>query len=126
MKLEIEPPETKQNRLLEVEDSINLTTHILDLQIQRQVLSNWCWAAIAASLSDYYNMGNWAQHEVASKLLAFDCTGFNEDPALAKCCNIYAMLDDALQIVGCYSHWSPDRPVFERIQAEIDAGRPIC
>jgi hypothetical protein len=99
---------------------------MLDFVMQHQELSKWCWAAISVSMGRYYGTRYCQQHEVASALLGFDCSHFQEEPEVAARCNEYAMLDEALQLVGCYSHWSPGRPTFERIQAEIDAGRPIC
>jgi hypothetical protein len=63
---------------------------------------------------------------VASALLGFDTSRYQKEPEVAARCDAYAMLDEALRIVGCYSHWSPGRPTFERIRAEIDASRPLC
>lgn len=101
-------------------------TYVLDLALQRQELEHWCWAAIAASLGDYYGLRHLSQHEIAGTLLGLDCTGIREDPHARARCDATAMLDEALKLVGCFSHWSPGRPAFERIQAEIDTGRPVC
>ena len=101
-------------------------TSVLDFVIQRQKLSKWCWAAIAASLGNYYRTSYLQQHEVASRMLKFDCSRFHESTSVATHCNQCAMIDEALRISGCYSHWSPGRPTFDRIQSEIDVGQPIC
>lgn len=55
-------------------------SHVLALTVQRQELSNWCWAAIAASLGDYYRHRHLAQHEIASRLLGYDCSCAASDP----------------------------------------------
>ncbi len=94
--------------------------------MQHQELSNWCWAAIAASLSAFYGGRQLAQAEVAADVLGYACSGFRADPELAARCNVCARLDDALKAVGGYSHWSPGKPTFARIRTEIDAGRPVC
>ena len=99
---------------------------VLDLVLQRQELSKWCWAAISVSLGRYYGTTERRQREVAAALLGFDCSRFGEEPEVRESADAYAMLDEALQLAGCYSHWSPGRPTFERLRAEIDAGRPVC
>lgn len=85
---------------------------MLNLRLQRQVHSNWCWAALAASLRDFYGRAPLRQEDIAAALRV------DGDSS--------ARLDDALQAAGCYSHWSPGRPTFERIAHEIAAGRPVC
>jgi hypothetical protein len=98
---------------------------ILDLVIERQRQANWCWAAIASSLARYYGAETVDQRQVAARILGVDRSGF-EAPAFDERCNVYATLRDALRAVGCYSHWSPSRPSFERICSEIEGGRPLC
>lgn len=95
---------------------------ILDLVIDRQRQANWCWAALASSLARYYGAETVEQHEIASRVLGMECG----ERGLDERSNVYATLRDALRAVGCYSHWSPARPSFERIRSEIDAGRPLC
>lgn len=128
MKLRIEPPESRKESYSDISKSRALKCHaqVLNFVMQSQKLSKWCWAAISASLEDYYGTLHLSQHEVASAILGFDCSSYQEKPEVAVRCNQYAMLDEALRLVGCYSHWSPGRPTFERIQAEIDCGRPVC
>jgi hypothetical protein len=129
MQLRIEPPEAKRESYSDAArrySSPMCNTYVLDFVLQHQELAKWCWAAIAASVGRYYGAQHWHQHEVASALLGFDYSRFQKEPEVAARCDAYAMLDEALRIVGCYSHWSPGRPTFERIRAEIDAGRPLC
>ena len=128
MRLKIEPPEAKRENYSGcVQKHVpNSNAIVLDLIMQSQLLGQWCWAAIAVSLGRYYSNQNWRQHEIATGVLGFNCSRFQEESDIAAVCNQYAMLNEALQFVGCYSHWSPGHRSFERIQAEIDAGRPIC
>jgi hypothetical protein len=101
-------------------------SRVLDLIVQRQELTHWCWAAISASLGRYYGTRSWQQYEVASVLLGVDCSRFQEDPTVVERCDTEVLLSEALQLMGCYSHWSPGRPTIERIQTEIDADRAVC
>lgn len=128
MKLRIEPLEAKSESYsgaVQVPARVG-NIGVLDLSVSRQELPKWCWAAIAGSMGRYYGTGLWPQHEVARAVLGCDCSRFREDEELRARCDAYAMLDDALRLTGCYSHWSPGRPTFERLRAEIVAGRPAC
>ena len=101
--------------------------HLLPgLQLQRQLLGRWCWAAIAADLANFYHKRLISQTEVASMVLGFDCNGFNHDTDLTERCNVNYKLDEALSAVQCYSHWSPGKPSFERLQFELSLGQPVC
>lgn len=93
---------------------------------EQQLLSKWCWAAIAVSMSHYYYKEKWRQEEVATTLLKFDCQLFRDSHEVAEACNKDLLLNDALQLTQTYSHWSPGRPAFERIKHEIHCGRPLC
>ncbi|HEY3364145.1 MAG TPA: papain-like cysteine protease family protein [Symbiobacteriaceae bacterium] len=127
MQLKIEPQTAKRERYSTPESAGGkASSHVLDLAIQRQELSNWCWAAIAASLGDFYRRRHFTQHEIASRMLGYDCSCLASDPEAAARCDVFAMLDEALRVTECYSHWSPGRPTFERLCAEIGSGRPLC
>lgn len=99
---------------------------VLRISPERQTMDRWCWAAIAVSLAQYYHARALTQHEIATRVLGFDCSGFSEDAGLKQQCNVNLGLDKVLQSVGCFSHWSPGKPHFERVQFEIANGRPIC
>lgn len=94
--------------------------------MEPQELSRWCWAAIAVSMARFYNTGRWRQSDVAGRVLGYDCSGYRENPNLQQQCNQNRTLDEALQVTECFSHWSPGKPAFERIMAELDSGRPLC
>ena len=128
MKLRIEPVEAKRESYSGVaeRDVTARKTCILDFIMQPQALPKWCWAAIAVSLGQYYETRSWEQHELASALLGFDCSSFDNQLDVRLRSDNCANLDEALRLAGCYSHWSPGRPTFERLRSEIDAGRPLC
>jgi Papain-like cysteine protease AvrRpt2 len=84
---------------------------VLPMSVERQELSNWCWAAIAAALARHFKTGEFRQDEIAQ---------------IVERRNTTAALDDALRRVGCVGRWSPGRPPFEHIAAEIAQGRPLC
>ncbi|NEW06828.1 hypothetical protein GK047_12485 [Paenibacillus sp. SYP-B3998] len=129
MRLNIEPSASKKASYYDVQklsSGSRTDTRVLPLILEPQQLSNWCWAALSASIGRYYGAVDMGQPEIAGKLLAMDCSRHMEEPEVATACNTVAMLDDALRLVGCFSHWSPAKPAFERIAMEIDAGRPVC
>jgi hypothetical protein len=118
MRLRIEPPgatRASYGRAARPGDDAR-GARILDLIVERQLRDKWCWAAVAAALGRYYGTRTLAQRDAAAALLGVDGDDGNR----------YAMLDDALRLAGCFSHWSPGRPTYERICDEIDAGRPVC
>lgn len=128
MRLTIEPPEATRESYSGTRrhNASRAESCILTITVQRQELPRWCWAAIAVSLGEYYRTRSRCQHQIATEMLGFDCSAFMHDPELRKRCDVNAMLDDALRLVDCYSHWSPGRPTIERVRTEIDAGRPLC
>ncbi len=109
---------------------------ILDFQMEPQKRSRWCWAAIAAAMGQFYQTSRWTQDQVAGALLGFDCSALegaqsdqDSEAALlgqSDAYNVNRKLDEALKFTNSYSHWSLGKPLFERIQLELDAGRPPC
>ncbi|WP_162996444.1 papain-like cysteine protease family protein [Mucilaginibacter celer] len=94
--------------------------------LANQQLERWCWAAIAQGLTAYYHQNTIQQYEIASQVLGFDCSAYTDSTDVSERCNINYNLDKALEAVNCYSHWSPGKPFFERVQFEISMGRPVC
>ena len=101
--------------------------------MQRQLHSDWCWAAVASSISRHFNpVSSWCQCKLATKMAKFgkrkvDCCAhpFRED--LARVCNQPWYLEKALRTVGRY-HGKPipGKLSFRRIQKEILDGVPVC
>ena len=98
---------------------------ILPYVVEPQELDRWCLAAIAVSMAGFYNTGQWRQSDVAGRLLGYDCSRCHEDSKIRAQCDQNWALDEALQVTGCFSHWSPGKPSFERIVSELESGRPI-
>lgn len=80
----------------------------VDLEVEPQRSSHWCWAAIGVALAAYYHDRRLDQESVAGAS------------------NVDRPLDKVLEEHGCFGHWSMGKPSFERIRFEIDAGRPVC
>jgi hypothetical protein len=95
----------------------------LDVCLEKQEFRNWCWAAIASALGRYYGTLKASQEEIVGNAFANDHSGAPGELAERK--NVEFRLDRALRTVGCFSHWSEGKPLFERIRFEINLGRPI-
>jgi hypothetical protein len=99
--------------------------HILIFTMQQEIQTNWCWAAVAASVGNYYaGQETWDQCTVANlELHRTDCCGSGG----AGPCNVYGYLASALNRVDCLQNWAiAQRAVFEKVLCEIDHGRPVC
>jgi hypothetical protein len=94
----------------------------LPFHMQRQLRSNWCWAAVAASVARFYQPDvDLTQGDVAKKQLGRRKVGKDRG-------NKIGHLKHSLKIVR-HAKNPPElkRPLpFEKAQEEIDAGRPIC
>lgn len=97
----------------------------LDVQLERQLLDNWCWAAIGSALGRYYGMVNDSQAGIASRVLETDCSAHAHSEAIRRKADIISRLDRALRVVGCYSHWTAGKPLFDRVRFEVNCGRPF-
>jgi hypothetical protein len=97
----------------------------LAFRMQHQVHSNWCWAAVATSVSQFYNRkSKWTQCTVAKgKLGRKSCCGKHVNGK----CNKIGHLQHSLRVVG----HAEDPPYvegaipFSIAKREIDAGRPV-
>lgn len=96
----------------------------LNLTVDKQKLSNWCWAAIGVSLSRYYNRKEVSQEYVAAAI--FNVADDEENILNNKEFNTDQRLDKVLELLSCFSHWSLGKPSFDRIKVEINNGRPVC
>jgi hypothetical protein len=100
-------------------------SHSLDFRMQHQRHSNWCWAAVSASVALFYQpAGKWTQCAVANNGLdRKDCCR----KGVGGKCNVIGHLQNALTVVGHAT--TPPFVVgavgFDRAQAEIDRGRPL-
>ena len=99
----------------------------LGFSVQRQMHSNWCWVAVATSVARYYNPeSKWTQCAVANRKLGRrDCCGNGVNGK----CNVTGHLKESLALVR-HAERRPElksigRISFNRVQREIDAGRPL-
>lgn len=99
---------------------------LLEVRVEKQLLNNWCWAALASALGGYYGTSQASQTEIASRLLEADCTALAIDEELRKRVDREFRLDRAMMAAGCFSHWSAGKPMFDRVRFEINLGRPFC
>jgi len=91
----------------------------LNFSVQPQTQSNWCWAALSASVGNYYGTGSWTQCGVASTQLNRNCCS-QPGP-----CNVYGYLDSALQTTRSYNGMNQGSLQMSAIQNQINMGRPV-
>ncbi|HGY1008156.1 TPA: papain-like cysteine protease family protein [Aeromonas salmonicida] len=90
----------------------------LELSLALQEKANWCWAAIVLSLADYFDLGACSQSGIA---------GLCEPDANKDRQNGERLpLNQALDAVGCQYYWTPGKPSFPRLMAQINHGLPLC
>ena len=91
--------------------------------MQMQEQDNWCWAAVAVSVAQFYSSTTpWTQQcDVASRELAKMCCPAGVNAA----CDVPWYLDNALTRVGHFSTWTNGPGTLGDIQGEIDNGRPL-
>ena len=107
-----------------VESKFNLshllyTSCILPFNMQLQTQSNWCWAATATSVSEFYSIFcNWTQCKVASQEMASDCCA---TPG-STTCNQPWYLDKALSRTNNHVSISGGTLSWEDVKDELEKG----
>ena len=128
MKIFIDPDDAKRSNfgVFFQPPIIDATGCSLPVSVPEQLQSRWCWAAIASALATYYQTMNISQVEIADNLLRDPDAGNGRysNAALPER-NVNFKLDVALKYVNCFSHWTIGKPIFERVQFEINQGRPL-
>jgi hypothetical protein len=101
----------------------------LQVNMQHQAQTNWCWAAVSSSVSAFFagplgpSGQPWQQCEIVNSALGETscCQAGNTNQ-----CNQDGYLDQALTIVSHLAAAIIAAPLsFAQIQQEIDAGHPI-
>ena len=97
---------------------------VLNFAMQDQEESEWCWAAVAASIALHYSGSSpWTQCKVAEAEL-------NEKKCCQKpvpsACNRRWRLHSTLRTTQNLSRYTTRREAFAVIQQEINNGRPLC
>jgi hypothetical protein len=95
----------------------------MPFQVETQQESNWCWAAISSAVDRYYSPYSFlTQCEVAAEM-----PGLQQDACIdPEQNNDPEALQTALDVIG--RGYTPKTLGidFKTLQAEIDAGRPVC
>lgn len=102
---------------------------ILDFKIQRQVLSQWCWAAVAASVCDFYDDTSYgSQCLFVSKEIPgnFDCCQSSQDDGENSACNRGMNLGDALWDCHHGLKVDADPADFSMVVDELNAEHPVA
>jgi len=93
----------------------------LNFVMQHQQQTNWCWAAVAASVSAFFNPSTpWTQCLIVNAELGRTDCCVNGSSAS---CNVPWYLDRALQRTGNFVSWSSGAETLANIENEIDNGR---
>jgi hypothetical protein len=95
----------------------------LHLAMQTQQESQWCWAAVATSVSLFYNAGSGRTQcsVVNAELGQTTCCQCGCTPA----CNQPWYLDLALQRTANLASWSAGTVAYSAIRGQVVAGRPL-
>src|SRR5258708_3205624 len=79
----------------------------------------WCWAAVAASVTEFKDKTVCQQCDVAGRVLNIpDCCGSGN-------CNVPAQLNDALSAVHHFNYSSPRPSKFDDVRDQVDMDYPV-
>jgi hypothetical protein len=96
----------------------------LHFTIQHQRQTQWCWAAVTASVAAYYQQPNWTQCRVVTLVLGqgYCClVGVGSSAS----CNQPWYLDRALDRVGNLGSVTSAPLQLQQVLSEMDADRPV-
>lgn len=96
----------------------------LDFGMQQQQQDNWCWAAVAASVSMYWRSTRvWGQCDIVNAELPQTVCCSQGDSLV---CNVPAKLSDALSVVQHLNTFMIGSISYDNVCAELDSNRPLC
>ena len=102
---------------------------ILNFRTQKQILDNWCWAAVTSGISLYYDPNSkWFQNNLAARLIDPSCIGVNTNAVTAALvtCNVTLDIARALQLTGNFAG-DLFRPLtFGEVVQQINLHFPVC
>ncbi len=102
---------------------------ILNFRTQKQILDNWCWAAVTSSISFYFDRNSrWMQSALAARLINNICGGItaNNSQTAPPICDAQMDIARALSLTG---NLAGDiiRPLsFNEVVQQINGGFPFC
>jgi hypothetical protein len=101
----------------------NIPPVLLNFDMQPQGASNWCWAAVSASVSHFYDsLSTWTQCKIASQEMnRVDCC--NEE--VPSPCNQPWYLDRALQRTSNFNSMENNPVTFNVVANEITNSRVL-
>lgn len=97
-------------------------------EMEPQCHSNWCWAAVAASVAAYYDQGTYMrQCEIADlELKRKDCCQSRCGAALLDF-NVTNVFASPLNRVDCFRRLARFKKATpSEVRQELEAGKPIC
>lgn len=106
---------------IRIPDFSGVPSKTLPKFMEKQSETNWCWAALGASVGNYfYGQDSYTQCDVANTCLAKNncCT----NPAG---CNEYWFVDKALMAANSYDTKASGTATFATIQSRIDNDEPV-
>lgn len=95
---------------------------VLKFTIQQQVMDQWCWAAVASSVSQFY-MGSHAIHQ---KSIVAAHYGLDNDMPTDETWNRSAPMLAGLQFVGCNSAYKSSSVSFRTVVRALNGRDPVC
>jgi hypothetical protein len=102
----------------------------LNFQVQKQILPNWCWAAVSSSVSFFFNQNQkgYYQAQLAAQIIDPSCSVVNNQNAGAAppICNTPKDIATALQFTRNYAGEMARALSLNEIVAQINGGFPIC
>lgn len=98
-----------------------MTTVLSSFHMQTQLETNWCWAAVSASINQFYQ-GTipWSQCQVAAACLGLSCCQYAEP------CDSQFTLEHPLAVVGHLERHAPGSLEFHQIMDAVDRDAVVC
>ena len=93
-------------------------------RMQGQQQNEWCWAAVSASTSDFYDPAPWTQCKIATAELTQACC-VAPPASVPAACDVPWSLDTALLRIGHLKQFLQGHEAFADVQQEIKMRNPI-
>jgi len=95
---------------------------VVAIEAQAQLETNWCWAAVASSISQYVSVA-FSQCEIVNQQVGrTDCC---INPSSSNC-NQSGYLDQALQFVNCFAYEEDQASSYTEVRGALLTNLPPC